>query len=163
VIIVYRVSLIKFWKQKYLHAPFSVYKGIMMFDATFSGIPVISWWPILLVEETGVYTLHIHCVSAPALTHRRAVTRGLKQTRQWYGGRRLRTKCKKGKVSGRKLYLNDQNICILCSISILPKFNIPALHNANGYVFNFKDVLYNGITRPMWKIKADILSETVRF
>ena len=74
----------------------------MMFDATFSGIPVILWWPILLVEETGVYTLHIHCVSAPAL------------------------------------------------------------HNANGYVFNFKDVLYNGITRPMWKIKADILSETVR-
>jgi hypothetical protein len=55
-----------FWEQKYLHAPFSVYKGIMMFDATFSGISVISWWPILLVEETGVYTLHIqnvHCIS----------------------------------------------------------------------------------------------------
>jgi hypothetical protein len=28
--------------------------GFMVFNATFFNISVISWWPVLLVEETGV-------------------------------------------------------------------------------------------------------------
>jgi hypothetical protein len=29
---------------------------LMVFNATFNNISVISWWSVLLVEETGVYT-----------------------------------------------------------------------------------------------------------
>jgi hypothetical protein len=29
-------------------------KGVMVFNATFNNISVISWWSALLVEETGV-------------------------------------------------------------------------------------------------------------
>ena len=29
----------------------------MMFNATFNSISVISWWSVLLVEETGTYAL----------------------------------------------------------------------------------------------------------
>jgi hypothetical protein len=29
-------------------------KGVMVFNATFNNISVISWWSVLLVEETGV-------------------------------------------------------------------------------------------------------------
>jgi hypothetical protein len=28
--------------------------GVMVFNATFNNVSVISWWPVLLVEETGV-------------------------------------------------------------------------------------------------------------
>jgi len=28
--------------------------GFMVFDTTFNNISVISWWSVLLVEETGV-------------------------------------------------------------------------------------------------------------
>jgi len=29
-------------------------KGVMVFNATFNNISAISWWSVLLVEETGV-------------------------------------------------------------------------------------------------------------
>jgi hypothetical protein len=29
-------------------------RGIMVFNATFNNISVISWWSVLLVEETGM-------------------------------------------------------------------------------------------------------------
>ena len=32
---------------------FYSYVRIMMFNATFNNIPVISWWSVLLAEETG--------------------------------------------------------------------------------------------------------------
>ena len=28
--------------------------GVMVFNTTFNNISVISWWPVLLVEDTGV-------------------------------------------------------------------------------------------------------------
>ena len=28
---------------------------VMVFNATFNNIPVISWWSVLLMEETGVH------------------------------------------------------------------------------------------------------------
>jgi hypothetical protein len=41
----------------------------MVFNATFNNISVISWWSVLLVEETRVpgYTLHKHgnCITKP--------------------------------------------------------------------------------------------------
>ena len=33
---------------------FNFYGWIMVFNATFNNISVISWWSVLLVEETGV-------------------------------------------------------------------------------------------------------------
>ena len=33
---------------------FASEEGIMMFNATFINISVISWWSVLLLEETGV-------------------------------------------------------------------------------------------------------------
>jgi len=42
----------------------------MVFNATFNSISVISWWPVLLVEETGVPGEN----HRPATSHRQTLS-----------------------------------------------------------------------------------------
>jgi hypothetical protein len=47
-------SLLKNNYQSMLVCFFKIWLWFMVFYATFNNISVISWWPVLLVEETGV-------------------------------------------------------------------------------------------------------------
>jgi len=46
-------QLLKWEKQKIPYCRLGF--GFMVFNATFNNISVISWWSVLLVEETGEY------------------------------------------------------------------------------------------------------------
>ena len=49
-------------------------RGVMVFNATFNNISVISWWTCLLVEDTGVPEELVEDTGVPEETHRPAAS-----------------------------------------------------------------------------------------